>query len=106
MNRNASDANRCWAWNFGGFLTSKAQLWWDKAGYIQPRTDITVEGESLSDYRVGTLPGLEVFLEDFPHGQYQFRSPQYFQIADAWNRAVQQILEGADVKSVLESTQV
>jgi multiple sugar transport system substrate-binding protein len=106
INKQSSEDKRCWAWNFASFLTSKAQVWWDEVGYIQPRTDLTVEGESLSDYRVGTLPGLDVFLEDFSHGTYQFRSTQYFQISAAWNRAVQRILEGEDVTSVLESTRL
>ncbi len=60
----------------------------------------------MSEYRVGTLPGLEVFLEDFPHGVYQFRSTEYFQISAAWTRAVQRILEGEDVATVLEQTQI
>lgn len=106
VNRNTSDDKKCWAWTFASFLTSKAQQWWDESGYIQPRTDITVDGESLAEYRVGTLPGLDVFLEDFPHGQYQFRSTRFSQIADVWNRAFQRILEGEDVQSVLESTSV
>src|SRR5665811_72431 len=106
VNRNSSEDKRCWAWNFASFLPSKAKLWWDEVGYIQPRTDIMVEGQSLADYRVGTLPGLEVFLEDFPFGVYQFRSTQYFQISTAWDRAVQRILEGEDVTSVLESIRV
>jgi multiple sugar transport system substrate-binding protein len=100
------ETKRCWAWNFLSFLTSKAQLWWDNVGYIQPRTDLTANGQSLADYRTSTLPGLEVFLEDFPFGRFQFRSTRYFEISAAWTRAFQEILEGGDVQEVLENTGV
>ncbi|MGH2533617.1 MAG: extracellular solute-binding protein [Thermomicrobiales bacterium] len=106
VNADTSNAKRCWSWSFLSFLTSKAQLWWDSAGYIQPRTDITVDGQPLADYYVETLPAMTVFNEDFPHGQYQFRSTRYFEISAAWNRAFQEIMEGADVKEVLENTNV
>lgn len=102
----SDDTKRCWAWNFLSFLTSKAQLWWDKVGYIQPRTDLTANGQSLADYRVSTLPGLDVFLEDFPYGRFQFRSTQYFEISSAWTRAVQEIMEGGDVQETMENVQV
>jgi ABC-type glycerol-3-phosphate transport system substrate-binding protein len=106
VNANTSEEKRCWSWNFLSFLTSKAQLWWDNVGYIQPRTDIIVDEQPLADYYIATLPGMEVFNQDFPHGQYQFRSNQYFEISSAWTRAFQEIMEGADVTEVLENTSV
>jgi multiple sugar transport system substrate-binding protein len=106
VSASSSDTKRCASWAFLAHLTAKAQLWWDNVGYIQPRTDIVVDGQSLADYYVATLPGMTVFNEDFPYGVYQFRSTRYFEISAAWTRAFQQILEGAPVEDVLRDTSV
>ncbi|MDP9354643.1 MAG: ABC transporter substrate-binding protein [Chloroflexota bacterium] len=106
VNQGAAAEKRRAAFDFVAFLTSKAQLWWDEVGYIQPRRDLTVNGQSLADYYLSTTPMLKVFQEDFSHGVYQFRSTKYFEISAAWTRALQQIMEGEDVQKVLEDTNV
>jgi multiple sugar transport system substrate-binding protein len=106
VNAGASEEKRRAAFEFVSFLTSKAQLWWDEVGYIQPRTDLQVEGQPLADYYLSTMPEMEVFRDDFSHGVYQFRSTQYFEISAAWTRAFQRILEGEDVEEVLGDTSV
>ncbi len=93
------------AWELLAFLTSRGRLWWDEAGYIQPRTDQVENGQSLADYRVSTMPEMAVFLDDFTHGAYQFRSTNYFEISSAWTRALTRIMEGDEVQAVLEETQ-
>ena len=93
------------AWQLLAFLTSRARLWWDEVGYIQPRTDQVENGQSLVDYRASTMPEMAVFLDDFSYGAYQFRSTDYFEISSAWTRAFQRIMEGDEVQQVLEETQ-
>jgi multiple sugar transport system substrate-binding protein len=104
VNAGSAPTTQCWAWEFLDFLTANGKLWWDEVGYIQPRTD-EVDGQTLSEYQLSTMPELEVFLDDYEYGQYQFRSTDYFEISSAWNRAFQRIMEGEDVEQVLSETQ-
>jgi len=93
------------AWEFVNYLSSNGQRWWDQVRYVQARQGEASTGESLQEYRISTEPRMEVFLDDYQSGQFEFRSPAYFELADIWMRAVTRVLEGEDVEQVLNEAQ-
>jgi len=102
---NAAAENPELAWQFVEFLTSKSDLWWDDAGYVQARKVTAANGEDIVDYRIESEPRLASFLPDYGYGKYEFSSPAYFELSDIWTRAMTQIIEGGDVETVLQEAQ-
>jgi ABC-type glycerol-3-phosphate transport system substrate-binding protein len=86
------------AWKLLAHLTSFPDLWWDRAGYIQPKV-------GTHKHRLETQPLLDVFIEDFKYAQYEFRSPHYFEVSDAFTRGFQKILEGEEPAMALSTIQ-
>ncbi len=92
------------AWEFVNLLTSKQQEWWDEVGYVQARkTD--VDGMTLQEYYAQDDPRLATIFNDYPYGQFEFRSPEYFELSDIWTRAQDRILTGEEIMPVLEEAQ-
>jgi len=92
------------AWEFVDLLTSKQQEWWDQVGYVQAR-QTEIDGTSLQEYYAQSDPRLATIFNDYQYGQYEFRSPKYFELSDIWTRAQQRVLQGEDVMTVLQEAQ-
>jgi multiple sugar transport system substrate-binding protein len=94
------------AWEFVNLLSSKGQSWWDNVRYLQSRIGKADTGDDLVTYRLNQEPLLDVFLDDFKYGKFEFRSTSYFELSQIWTRAASRILEGEDVKTVLQEAQI
>ena len=92
------------AWEFVNLLTSKQKEWWDKVGYVQAR-QADIDGKSLSEYYAESDPRLTTIFDDYQYGKYEFRSPKYFELSDIWTRALERVLQGEDVTTVLNDAQ-
>jgi multiple sugar transport system substrate-binding protein len=96
---NPASKNKKEAWRFVHYLTSDPLRWWERVKYIQPKKGVLqklLEGEPL----------LTTFLEDFKYAQYEFRSPNYYEISSILTRAFQQVvMEGIEPQEVLNKAQ-
>jgi len=92
------------AWEFVNLLTSKQQIWWDQVGYVQARTT-EVDGMSLPEYYAQSDERLATIFADYPFGKSEFRSTKYFELSDIWTRALDRVLSGEDVVTVLQEAQ-
>ena len=92
------------AWEFVNLLTSKQKEWWDKVGYVQAR-QADIDGKSISEYYAQSDPRLTTIFDDYQYGKYEFRSPKYFELSDIWTRALERVLQGEDVTTVLNDAQ-
>lgn len=106
VNPNSPPEKQQLAWQFVNLLTSKGQAWWDDVRYIQTREGTADTDEDLVSYRLSQEPLLDVFLDDFKYGKFEFRSTSYFELSDIWTRAFSRILEGEDVEVVLQEAQI
>ncbi|MCB9159790.1 MAG: ABC transporter substrate-binding protein [Caldilineaceae bacterium] len=92
------------AWEFVNLLTSKQKEWWDNVGYVQARK-ADIDGMTLQEYYAQDDPRLTTIFDDYPYGQFEFRSPKYFELSDIWTRAQDRVLNGEDVMTVLQDAQ-
>lgn len=93
------------AWEFVNLLTNKQQEWWDKVGYVQARLGNASNGMPLKEYYATSDERLNVIFADYAYGKYEFRSEKYFELSDIWTRAVDKVLNGEDVATVLSDAQ-
>jgi multiple sugar transport system substrate-binding protein len=93
------------AWEFVNLLTSKQQIWWDQVGYVQARVGTADNGMPLQEYYATADERLNTIFADYPYGKYEFRSEQYFELSDIWTRALDRVLNGEDVMTVLNDAQ-
>lgn len=93
------------AWKFLGYITAQANRWWDKVGFIQPRTKGVQGTEDLAAYRNASEPLLKVFNDDFTYGKYMFRSTRFYEIATELMRVQSLVLEGDDAEQALKDAQ-
>lgn len=97
---NPKTDNREESWKFAADVATKhPDLWWNDVNYVQP-----LKGNI--DNLVDTEPMMEVFNEDYPYGEYEFRSPQYYELSNILNRSLTTVMsENVDVKKTLQSAQ-
>lgn len=93
------------AWKFVGDIAAQGKMWWDEAGFIQPRNKGQEGVEDLTTYRNESEPLLKVFNDDFTHGKYMFRSTRFYEIATALMRVQSLVLEGEDAEQALKDAQ-
>ncbi|MCU0512934.1 MAG: extracellular solute-binding protein [Anaerolineae bacterium] len=105
INASSSPEKQAAAWRFANALTSKQQLWWDEVGYVQARLGTADNGMDMTEYRAQSDPRLMVIFNDYPYGQFEFRSTAYFEISDILTRAMGRVLGGENPADVLEAAQ-
>ena len=96
---NPNSPHREAAWDLASFLsTQNADVWWEKAGYIQP-----VKGRFQA---LSGEPMMETFIEDFKYGKYGFQSPKFNELTSVLGRAQSSVMASrVDVTQVLRDAQ-
>jgi multiple sugar transport system substrate-binding protein len=105
VNANSTPEKQAAAWRFANALTSRQQLWWDEVGYVQARLGTADNGMDLTEYRTQSDERLAVIFNDYPFGQFEFRSTAYFEVSDILTRALGRVLAGEDVAQVMGEAQ-
>lgn len=88
------------AWKFSQFLAQhNADLWWEKAGYIQP-----LKGQL--DKLATQDSTLNTFVKDFAYGEYSLRSPNFTEITDVLGNVQSKVMsDNTDVRKALSDAQ-